>query len=55
VGSALALLLWAYVFGRIMTASAVLNASLWARVRGRHENTAADEIGETSGEIPGRI
>ena len=31
VGAALALLLWAYVFGRIMTGSAVLNASLWAR------------------------
>jgi uncharacterized BrkB/YihY/UPF0761 family membrane protein len=31
IGAALALLLWAYVFGRIMTASAVLNASMWAR------------------------
>jgi uncharacterized BrkB/YihY/UPF0761 family membrane protein len=31
IGAALALLLWAYVLGRIMTASAVLNASMWAR------------------------
>jgi membrane protein len=31
LGVGLALLLWAYVFGRMMTASAVLNASLWAR------------------------
>jgi uncharacterized BrkB/YihY/UPF0761 family membrane protein len=31
LGVALALLLWAYVFGRIMTASAVLNATLWSR------------------------
>jgi uncharacterized BrkB/YihY/UPF0761 family membrane protein len=55
VGSALALLLWAYVFGRIMTASAVLNASLWARVHARHEDTAGEEIADTSGEIPRRI
>jgi len=55
VGAALALLLWAYVFGRIMTASAVLNASLWARAHPRHEaraGDAAEEIGETSREIP---
>jgi uncharacterized BrkB/YihY/UPF0761 family membrane protein len=52
VGAALALLLWAYVFGRIMTASAVLNASLWARSHARREDTAAEEITETSGEIP---
>jgi uncharacterized BrkB/YihY/UPF0761 family membrane protein len=31
IGSALTLLLWAYVIGRIMTAAAVLNASLWER------------------------
>jgi uncharacterized BrkB/YihY/UPF0761 family membrane protein len=55
VGSALALLLWAYVFGRIMTASAVLNVSLWARVQARHEDAAAGEIAETRDEIPGRI
>lgn len=55
VGSALALLLWAYVFGRIMTASAVLNASLWARVHARHEDTAGEEIADTSGEMPRRI
>jgi uncharacterized BrkB/YihY/UPF0761 family membrane protein len=31
IGAALTLLLWAYVLGRLMTASAVLNASIWAR------------------------
>jgi len=30
IGAALSLLLWAYVLGRIMTASAVVNASVWA-------------------------
>jgi uncharacterized BrkB/YihY/UPF0761 family membrane protein len=54
VGAALALLLWAYVFGRIMTASAVLNASLWARAHAPHEDTA-EQIADTSGEIPRRI
>ena len=31
IGVALALLLWAYVLGRFMTASAVVNASIWDR------------------------
>jgi uncharacterized BrkB/YihY/UPF0761 family membrane protein len=31
IGASLSLLLWAYILGRIMTASAVLNASVWAR------------------------
>jgi membrane protein len=31
IGVSLAILLWAYVVGRIMTASAVVNATLWAR------------------------
>jgi uncharacterized BrkB/YihY/UPF0761 family membrane protein len=44
VGSALALLLWAYVFGRIMTASAVLNASLWARAHPRPADADTEEI-----------
>jgi uncharacterized BrkB/YihY/UPF0761 family membrane protein len=35
IGAALALLFWAYVFGRIMTASAVLNASMWSRAHPR--------------------
>ena len=30
IGAAVSLLLWAYVLGRIMTASAVINASVWA-------------------------
>jgi membrane protein len=31
IGTSLALLLWAYVLGRILTGSAVLNATLWRR------------------------
>jgi uncharacterized BrkB/YihY/UPF0761 family membrane protein len=31
VGTSLALLLWAYVLGRILTGAAVLNATLWSR------------------------
>jgi uncharacterized BrkB/YihY/UPF0761 family membrane protein len=31
IGASLALLLWAYVLGRILTGSAVLNATLWRR------------------------
>jgi uncharacterized BrkB/YihY/UPF0761 family membrane protein len=31
IGAALALLLWAYLLGRIMTAAAVVNASLFER------------------------
>ena len=43
LGAALALLFWAYVFGRIMTASAVLNASMWARSHRRDEDEAAKQ------------
>jgi uncharacterized BrkB/YihY/UPF0761 family membrane protein len=35
IGAALALLLWAYLLGRVMTASAVLNMALWEQ---RHED-----------------
>ncbi len=42
IGVALAILLWAYVLGRIMTASAVLNATLWARA---HPRAAVQESG----------
>ena len=31
IGAALALLLWAFVLGRILTLSAVLNAAFWYR------------------------
>lgn len=34
VGAAIALLLWAYLLGRLITASAVVNAAAWQR---RHE------------------
>ncbi len=54
IGGALALLLWAYLLGRLIVASAVLNASLWQR-RQEHspevdeapEDRASDEMGET--------
>jgi uncharacterized BrkB/YihY/UPF0761 family membrane protein len=42
IGVSLALLLWAYVFGRIMTASAVLNAALWARAHARVASSEPD-------------
>ncbi len=41
IGSALALLLWAYLLGRLITASAVINASLWQRRQERAERRAA--------------
>jgi uncharacterized BrkB/YihY/UPF0761 family membrane protein len=44
IGSSLALLLWAYVFGRIMTASAVLNASIWARTHPRDRELRATQV-----------
>jgi uncharacterized BrkB/YihY/UPF0761 family membrane protein len=41
IGFALALLLWAYILGRLITTAAVVNESLWARneerLRARHE------------------
>ena len=41
IGAALALLLWAYLLGRLITASAVINASLWQRREDRAERRAA--------------
>ena len=41
IGAALALLLWAYLLGRLITASAVVNASLWQRRQERAERRAA--------------
>src|SRR5262249_35499479 len=35
IGFALALLLWAYLLGRLITASAVVNETLWARDQAR--------------------
>jgi uncharacterized BrkB/YihY/UPF0761 family membrane protein len=40
IGTSLALLLWAYLLGRLLTSAAVLNASLWARAQ-RHDGAAA--------------
>jgi uncharacterized BrkB/YihY/UPF0761 family membrane protein len=31
IGAALALLLWAYLLGRVITSAAVLNATVWYR------------------------
>jgi uncharacterized BrkB/YihY/UPF0761 family membrane protein len=36
IGFALALLLWAYLLGRLVTTSAVINETLWTRYRARH-------------------
>ena len=33
IGFALALLLWAYLFGRLITSAAVVNETLWTRYR----------------------
>jgi uncharacterized BrkB/YihY/UPF0761 family membrane protein len=41
IGAALALLLWSYLLGRLITASAVINASLWERRRDRAARRAA--------------
>jgi membrane protein len=38
IGAALALLLWAYLLGRVMAAGAVLNMALWEQ---RHEGDAS--------------
>jgi membrane protein len=41
IGAALALLLWSYLLGRLITASAVINASLWQQRQERAERRAA--------------
>jgi uncharacterized BrkB/YihY/UPF0761 family membrane protein len=41
IGVSLALLFWAYMLGRIVTASAVLNTAFWNRYATRHHLTAA--------------
>jgi uncharacterized BrkB/YihY/UPF0761 family membrane protein len=40
IGGALAILLWAYILGRIMAAGAVLNMAVWEQ---RHEQTPPPE------------
>ena len=35
IGFALALLLWAYLLGRLVTTSAVINETLWSRYQER--------------------
>jgi uncharacterized BrkB/YihY/UPF0761 family membrane protein len=47
IGSALALLLWAYLLGRIVIAAVALNAALWSRGRG-----AAAPAGAPPGAAP---
>jgi uncharacterized BrkB/YihY/UPF0761 family membrane protein len=41
IGAALALLLWSYLLGRLVTASAVISASMWQRRQERAERRAA--------------
>ncbi|MFM7223983.1 MAG: hypothetical protein ACKO1Y_00885, partial [Actinomycetota bacterium] len=41
LGSALAVLGWCYVAGRLITGTAVVNAALWRRFRQRHPDAAA--------------
>ncbi|HEY5153263.1 MAG TPA: YhjD/YihY/BrkB family envelope integrity protein [Acidimicrobiales bacterium] len=36
IGGSLSLLLWAYLFGRIITATAVINSAFWSRYVARH-------------------
>jgi uncharacterized BrkB/YihY/UPF0761 family membrane protein len=43
IGAALALLLWAYLLGRLITASAVINASIWQR-RQEHAARRAERL-----------
>jgi uncharacterized BrkB/YihY/UPF0761 family membrane protein len=60
IGFALALLLWAYLFGRLVTSAAVVNETLWARHQARrraHDSTRERQSGdlghESSGHPPG--
>jgi uncharacterized BrkB/YihY/UPF0761 family membrane protein len=51
IGTALALLLWAYLLGRIFVASAALNAALWRRRPidpDRSSSSPANQVGGTS-------
>ncbi len=52
IGAALALLLWSYLLGRLITASAVVNASLWQQRQERAERRAARA--RMHGASPGR-
>jgi uncharacterized BrkB/YihY/UPF0761 family membrane protein len=42
IGTAIAMLLWAYLLGRLITLAAVLNAALWGRVAGESETLAVE-------------
>ena len=44
LGAAAAILLWLYVFGRLVVASAVLNATLWQRHRERAERRTRPHV-----------
>jgi uncharacterized BrkB/YihY/UPF0761 family membrane protein len=50
VGVALALLLWAYLIGRLVTLAAVLNAALWARFGA--DSTRPIELRRPSWKVP---
>jgi len=53
IGGSLSLLLWAYLFGRIITASAVVNSAFWSRYEARHREPTegADETGRADAEF----
>jgi membrane protein len=53
IGAALALLLWSYLLGRLITASAVINASLWQRREDRAERRAARARMHPGSPVPG--
>jgi uncharacterized BrkB/YihY/UPF0761 family membrane protein len=44
IGSALALLLWAYLLGRLVIVATVLNATLWYRNRDRERPAASSGL-----------
>ena len=44
IGTAVALLLWAYLLGRLVVGSAALNASLWRRQESRSVPSSSDRV-----------
>ena len=47
IGAALTILLWAYIFGRLVTAAAALNATLWRRAAPRDPDHRTAPSGST--------
>ncbi len=58
IATALALLGWAYILGRVLTASAVLNASLWyrnQRISAHHDELNDRPVGRADPDGTARI